>query len=94
MQFCQVTKLLATKYVMHVVSCTKILLYWNSHRLLLLLLLLLLFYKSHRLLLLLLLLLYYKSHRLLIIGDRESLETQQNLTTFSKHPHFELWVPK
>ena len=90
MQFCQVTKLLATKYVMHVVSCTKILLYWNSHRLLLLLLLLL-FYKSHRLLLLLL---YYKSHRLLIIGDRESLKTQQNLTTFSKHPHFELWVPK
>ena len=76
MQFCQVTKLLATKYVMHVVSCTKILLYWNSHRLLLLLLL------------------YYKSHRLLIIGDRESLKTQQNLTTFSKHPHFELWVPK
>ena len=91
MQFCQGTKLLATKYVMHVVSCTKILLYWNSHRLLLLLLLLL-FYKSHRLLLLLLL--YYKSHRLLIIGDRESLKTQQNLTTFSKHPHFELWVPK
>ena len=71
---------------MHVVSCTKILLYWNSHRLLLLL-----FYKSHRLLLLLL---YYKSHRLLIIGDKESLKTQQNLTTFSKHPHFELWVPK
>ena len=89
MQFCQGTKLLATKYVMQVVSCTKILLYWNSHRLLLLLLLL--FYESHRLLLLLL---YYKSHRLLIIGDRESLETQQNLTTFSKHPHFELWVPK
>ena len=89
MQFCQGTKLLATKYVMHVVS--KILLYWNSHRLLLLLLLLL-FYKSHRLLLLLLL--YYKSHRLLIIGDKESLKTQQNLTTFSKHPHFELWVPK
>ena len=92
MQFCQGTKLLATKYVMHVVSCTKILLYWNSYRLLLLLLLLLLFYKSHRLLLLLLL--YYKSHRLLIIGDKESLKTQQNLTTFSKHPHFELWVPK
>lgn len=87
MQFCQGTKLLATKCVMHVVSCTKILLYWNSHRLLLLLL----FYKSHRLLLLLL---YYKSHRLLIIGDKESLKTQQNLTTFSKHPHFELWVPK
>ena len=81
MQFCQGTKLLATKYVMQVVS--KILLYWNSHRLLLLLLLL--FYKSHRLLLLLLL--YYKSHRLLIIGDKESLKTTKSHNIF-KTPSF------